>query len=255
MASRLPILMYHAVHPDRSLISTAPLDFEQQMRWLYDQGYQTLPFSGFVDHLRNKTPFPERTVVITFDDGFESLYTYAVPVLTAYGFTATIFLVTDYCGQKNSWPGQPQSIPEFPLLSWEQICEMDHLGFEFGAHSASHPRLDQLTPDRLEYEVAASKKIIEEHLGHAVETFAYPYGQYNQKVIQVVQDAFRGACSTKPGLAGYDSDPFEIERVDINYLNHSWLFPWISGPLASSYLKGRGVLRYLAGKVLNRTWR
>jgi len=255
MASRLPILMYHAVHPDRSLISTGPSDFERQIGWLHDQGYQALTLRTFVEHLHANTPFPEKAIVITFDDGFECLYTFAAPVLADYGFSATIFLVTDYCGRKNNWPGQPRNIPEYPLLSWEQICEMDRMGFEFGVHSASHLRLDELSYKKLEYEVAGSKEILEEHLGHGVETFAYPYGRYDQEVMQIVQGTYTGACSTKPGLAGLGSRPFEIERVDINFFRQPWMFPWIGAPFAGSYLKGWGVFRTLTGKILNRTWR
>lgn len=247
--------MYHAVHPDRSLISTAPGDFERQMSWLHDQGYQALTFRAFVGHLNSNTPFPEKAVVITFDDGFECLHTFAAPILANYGFSATVFLVTDYCGRKNNWPGQPPNIPEHPLLSWEKICEMDRMGFEFGVHSASHPRLDSLSFKKLRHEVAGPKDVIEERLGHGVETFAYPYGRYNQQVIQIVQEMYTGACSTKTGLAGFDSRPFEIERVDINFFHQSWMFPWIGSPFAAPYLKGRGVMRTLTGKILNRTWR
>lgn len=164
-------MMYHAFDESRSIIAIPPAVFAWQMRWLHENGYQVIPLSRLVQYLRNADPLPARSVVITFDDGFETIYTYAFPVLVRYGLPATVFLVAGYCGRQNDWPNRPLTVPHLSLLSWTQIREMDRRGIEFGAHSLSHPRLDRLAPEKAAPEILDSKACIEDRLGHAVELF------------------------------------------------------------------------------------
>lgn len=252
--TRVPILMYHDLDEEASVISLRPELFAWQMRWLHEQRYRVLPLSELVERLRERKPFPARSVVITFDDGFESVYTAAYPVLARYGFAATVFLVPAYCGQSNTWPGQPRSIPEQPLLSWSQIHEMDRHGIEFGAHSFSHRRLDQLPLAESAREILDSKSYLEDRLGHTVELFSYPYGRYNKAAQSIVEKAFGGACSSQPGLVQHSSDPLALARVDIQYILHPRLFGLMSNPLFATYVKLRRVLRAAASLMLRRPW-
>ena len=252
--TQVPILMYHALDESRSIVAIPPAVFGWQMRWLYDNGYQVIPLSRLVQHLRSGDPLPTQSIAITFDDGFESIYTDAFPILADYGFPATVFLVTGYCGRQNDWPSQPLTAPRLSLLSWTQIREMDRHGIEFGAHSITHPRLDRLAPDELEYEILFSKANIEERLGHAIELFAYPYGRYNEAIKAIVRRAYVGACTTWLGMVGIESDPLALERIEALYVARPLIFRQLVNPLFSFYVNLRRPLRALASFMLRRPW-
>jgi peptidoglycan/xylan/chitin deacetylase (PgdA/CDA1 family) len=255
MPSRVAILAYHALDENRSVISTPPAIFAWQMGWLHEQGYQVIPLSRLVTCLRNHESPPDRSVVITFDDGFVSVYTAAFPNLARYGFPATVFVVPDYCSKRNDWPSQPAGIPRLALMSWAQIREMSRHGIEFGAHTASHPFLDQLTLAEAEREILSSKADIEQQLGQAVELFAYPYGRFNQMIKQIVSQAFAGACSTELGLVEANSDLFDLKRVEVHYIEQQLLFQSLASPIFSLYLGALRPLRATASAVLQRPWK
>jgi peptidoglycan/xylan/chitin deacetylase (PgdA/CDA1 family) len=169
-------------------------------------------------------------VVLTFDDGYENLFWNVYPVLSEFGFTATVFLVSGFCGKLNHWAGQPGGIPSLKLLNWQQIREMDGKCIEFGAHSVSHQRLDRLSEIELDMEILQSKTDIEDHLGQGVNVFAYPYGAHNAQVKAVTASSFDGAYGTAMGYLASDSDPFLMERIDIYYFKQSVLFQRLFSP-------------------------
>ena len=217
MPIQVPILMYHALDDRPSPISVHPKVFEWQMGWLHQSGLQVIPLAQVVECLINHQPLPKRSVVLTFDDGLESVYSLGFPVLARYEFPATVFLVSNYCGGSNNWPTQPPAAPRSPLMSWAQIREMDEHGIEFGAHTLTHPRLDQLHPDEIEDEVVGCKSAIEDRLGHGVQFFAYPYGRHSRIDEDLVSRTYVGACGGGLGYVGPKSDPFALERVDSYY--------------------------------------
>lgn len=252
--SRFPVLMYHNVHPDTSVISISPETFVQQIEWLDTRGYKAIGLSYLIEHLRTGKEISENSIFLTFDDGYASLHKYVFPLLRNYGFSATIFLVSGYCGRDNDWPGQLSNIPRMPLLDWDQIQEMDRQGIEFGAHTTSHPMLDELNPDEIKDEIRGSKEFIEKRLGHKIISFAYPYGRFNKKVKTIVEGEYRGACSTLVGLANSSSDPFVIERIDINLIKELWMFRRIKSADFPYYLALRRSIRNISKSIFNRPW-
>jgi peptidoglycan/xylan/chitin deacetylase (PgdA/CDA1 family) len=252
--TQVPILTYHALEESPSIIALSPAVFAWQLRWLHQNGYQVIPLSRLVQHVCNGDPLPSRSIVITFDDGFATSYTHAFPVLMRYGFPATIFLVAGYCGRQNDWPDQPLAVPRLSLLTWAQIREMDRHGIEFGAHSITHPWLDRLAPDELEYEILVSKASIEEQVGHTIECFAYPYGRHNEAIKAIVGRAYAGACTTRLGMVGIGSDPLALERIEALYVARSLIFRQLLNPLFSSYVNLRRPLRALSSFILSRPW-
>jgi peptidoglycan/xylan/chitin deacetylase (PgdA/CDA1 family) len=251
---KIPVLMYHAVAWEQSLISISPDLFRQQMEWLYEQGYNAIPLSQLINNLNNQKNLPKNTIVLTFDDGFVNLFVHVFPILVKYGFSGTIFLVSGYCGQSNDWPGQPSNIPRMPLLNWDQIREMDEYGIEFGAHTVNHPILDQLEPAEIRREILNSKNTIEIQLSHKINTFAYPYGRFDKNIKDVLKSEFIGACTTKVGLVGIDNDPYEINRVDANYVKNPRIFRSMKNQTFPFYLYIRGLLRGIAQVALRRQY-
>jgi Predicted xylanase/chitin deacetylase len=124
----IPILTYHSLDESRSVVSTSPSAFKKQMKYLWERSYKTLSVAEVINLIRKREPFPEKTFVITFDDGYKNVYTDAFPILERYGFKGTVFLIADYCGEFNNWPTQPRSIERRPLLSWSEINEMHNMG-------------------------------------------------------------------------------------------------------------------------------
>jgi peptidoglycan/xylan/chitin deacetylase (PgdA/CDA1 family) len=254
MDDSLPVLMYHAVHPESSLISISPTIFQWQMNWLFENEYHVIGLDGLASALHERTPLPERSVILTFDDGYECLYEYALPVLARYGFPATIFLVAGHCGRMNDWAGQPANIPKLPILSWDQAVEMSRQGLEFGSHSMLHSRLDQIDSEKITYEIRESKRLIEDKLKRPVMSFAYPYGRFNDRVYSLVQDEYSFACSTRLGLVVPGSDRWKLERADIHYLSLPSLFSGLSQAWFPLYLGVRRTGRLFGSRVLGREW-
>ncbi|RMF91887.1 MAG: polysaccharide deacetylase family protein [Nitrospinota bacterium] len=196
----------------------SPTAFRRQMRYLKDQGFTSIRLSDLVTSLKSNLALPGRAFVLTFDDGFKNVYQIAFPLLQELGFTATIFLVTDYIGQRASWElgerDRKAGVQHFPLLSWAEIKEMHRYGFTFGAHGAGHLPLTRLPARQVRSDVEKSKRIIEDELGTDCQLFCYPYGDYNQVVRGIVQETgFEGAVTTEFGRNGSGADLYALRRI------------------------------------------
>jgi peptidoglycan/xylan/chitin deacetylase (PgdA/CDA1 family) len=253
-AAGIPVLMYHALAEARSVISVSPDLFAQQMAWLHRQQYRAVSLAQMLDYRQAGQPLPERLVVVTFDDGFESVYRHAFPVLTKYNFSATVFLVSDYCGQTNNWPHQPAVVPQFSLLNWSQIREMDGAGIEFGGHTATHPWLDRLSETALEQEIVQSKLALENKLGHSIRTFSYPYGRFTPAVKKIVSRHYQGACTTRLAVAGQNDDPLALPRIEALYITQTFLFRGMFSTWFPTYLSARRLARTAGGRLYKRAW-
>jgi peptidoglycan/xylan/chitin deacetylase (PgdA/CDA1 family) len=246
--------MYHAVHPDKSVLSIHPDIFKKQLAWLHKHNFRVISLVDLAENIRKGGELPEKGLVLTFDDGFQSLYDYAFPILSQYGFRATVFLVPGYCGKTNDWPGQPESIHRWPLLDWDQIIQMDTAGIEFGAHTVTHVRLDEQSNESIEKEILESKRMIEAVLGHGINSFAYPYGRLDERIKQLVSQNFTAACGTRLGLVSLNSNPFELERVEIYYLRHSLVFRGLNQRWFPHYLSLRRSIRQINSTLFRRKW-
>jgi len=253
-STRIPILMYHGVGETSSPVSITADRFAAQMAWLHRAEINVVPLLEIVERIRSREPLPDRSVSITFDDGLESVYTQAWPVLARYGFPATVFLVAGRCGLDNAWPGQPAGIHRESLLSWEQVQELHRHGIQIGAHTLDHPRLDLLPQEEAKRQIVDSKAIIEEQLGHPVRLFAYPYGRHTPTARQIVSSLYSGACTARPGLVSMSSKAWTLGRIDIAYVNHLFLFRRLFSPMFPEYLGFRRKLRRLGSRWLRRAW-
>lgn len=247
----LPVLTYHSLDDSGSVISVSPSLFAEQMRVLHEAAISTLSLPAAAQALRDGR-VPAEAVVLTFDDGFENFYQHAYPVLRRYGFTATVFLVTDYCERDNSWPSQPAHVARRPLLRWAQVREMSEAGVAFGAHSRTHPDLTRLSSRDAEAEMLASKRAIEEALQRPVESFAYPYGAYDEAVKRLTAAHFQLACSTKLDFATPGSDLLALERLDMYYLRHPRLFRRLLSGEVRTYIRLRRLARDVRPMLVGR---
>ena len=219
----LPILTFHSLDDQGHVISFSPRVFRRGLGRLHENGYRTLSLTEAAIKLYQKQPLPDCSFAITFDDGYQSVYEQALPVLREYGMCATVFLTVGETATTES-TSRPPALGGRSMLSWGEIREMQDQGFAFGAHTLSHPDLTRLPAGKVETEICRSKTIIEERIGSPVTCFAYPYGRYDDRSRDIVRHHFVCACSDKLGLTTSASDLYALERVDAYYLRSDRLF-------------------------------
>ncbi|UCH00354.1 MAG: polysaccharide deacetylase family protein [Deltaproteobacteria bacterium] len=209
----VPVLSYHRLAKNcKSSPCTPTHILDQQIRYLKDNGYRVITSRELLHFLRYSRSLPKRSVVITIDDGFRSAYTIAYPILKKYGFTATLFIYTDYIGISKK------------ALTWSQLREMKADGFEVGSHTITHSDLskkregedDQAYIARIERELLVSKQIIDKKLNQNTIYLAFPYGRYNQRVLRICdQVGYKMAFSVKRGGNPFFADSLHLKRDQI----------------------------------------
>ncbi|MEV5981514.1 polysaccharide deacetylase family protein [Streptomyces sp. NPDC052114] len=212
----VPILMYHAVAhvPNEATheLSVSPEAFARQMEVLGERGFTPLTTSQLADAWRESgKSLPERPILITFDDGYEGVHRYALPVLAKHGFASTLFVSTGWLrGEYDTGAGLDR------MLDWDQVRELAAEGMEIGGHSHTHPQLDQLTDDALRFELRRCRDIVADELGTRPVSFAYPYGYSSRRVRERVRETgFTQALAVGNGLARRTQGPYALRRVTV----------------------------------------
>ena len=228
----VPILMYHSISETESgeahpyyQTTTTPKVFAAHMQLLRESNHRVIGLGEAVKAIGGAADASRKHVVITFDDGFEDFYTRAFPVLTRYGFRAIVFLPTAFIHESAAkFKGRD-------CLTWNQVRELHRAGVDFGSHTVSHPQLTTLSPHDLQSEVADSKRTIEDKLGCAVESFAYPYAfpdtdrTFKQRLREILAQAgYANGVSTTIGRARKGGDVFFMKRLPANSHDDPRLF-------------------------------
>ncbi|MFH1395603.1 MAG: polysaccharide deacetylase family protein [Candidatus Omnitrophota bacterium] len=202
-----PILMYHAINNGgRSTLNVAPLNFSRQMKFLHDNNFNVISLDELTANIQKGIRFLPKTVVITFDDGFEDNYINAFPVLSKYKMPAEIFLITNYIGKHERY------------LNWDQVRLMSENGINFGGHTRNDIYLPSIVNDdkQLWDEIYGAKTDIENNISQEAAYFCYPVGGFNEKIKNVVKKAgYKGACATNRGFDKTNKDVYELNRVKI----------------------------------------
>jgi len=220
----IPVLNYHAIDntgnmlPSRN-VSVSLTAFKEQMEWLYNEGYKTVTDTELKALLiEGKSP-TGKMVLITFDDGYYSLYKYALEILSGYGFTATLFLSTSFIGNPYE-QGDFDFVKHDHQLTWDEIKKLHAAGWSVQSHGYNHKRLNSLSVEEIIKEVTLSKSIIEQNLGTQVHSFAFPYGIYTNAVIQQLKVAgYTFAYSVHSGKMFSRSNKFRLPRIEINNMD------------------------------------
>lgn len=245
----VPILTYHSLDDSGAVTSVAPRDFREHMQILNQRGFTGISLAALVKSWDGRGTLPLRPVVITFDDGFANVLEHAAPLLADLGFRATMFVVTGRCGLTNDWPNQVADAPRLPLLSWAELAQMATAGFEIGAHGVTHRPLTEIPQSEAAKEIVESKAAIEDRLGQAVQTFAYPFGLFDRDVYNVVSEQFRAACSAKLATARSTCDRHRLPRLDVYYLRRPIFFRTFGTLAGDVYLALRSVGRTMRGRL------
>jgi len=216
MIPPVPILLYHSVadDPPNALVPYAisRRRFLAHLDTLTTLGVTTLTVGELLLARASGMVLPERTVVITFDDGFADFATHGWPALAERGFAATLYATTGRLGGTSTWLGGG----ELPLLARRQLVDLARAGCEIGAHTMTHPQLDGLTRSAAAREITQSKRVLERLLGRPVDSFAYPHGRYDAAVRQLVIDAgFRSAAAVTDTPSPAGDDWFALARIRV----------------------------------------
>ena len=196
--AQMPILRYRHVCPQLAGATVGynvtPDNFEKQLQYLSENNFYSAAWEDWEKATTTSTLLPGKPILITFDGGYIDFLNYAWPLLKRYGFKATVFLVAERIGTKNSW--ELADSPEMPLLGWPEICQLRDEGVEFGSLGATYQPLSLLSPTEIVQEAVRSRFILEQGLGMPVKTFAYPYGDFDPVVQHLI-----GACGYTYGLS------------------------------------------------------
>jgi peptidoglycan/xylan/chitin deacetylase (PgdA/CDA1 family) len=185
------------------------------VRWLARRGYTGVRPADWLRWRLEGKGLPDKPVLLTFDDGYADLADYAFPVLRRYGFGAGVYVVTGQLGGTNAWD-EAKGFGTQRLMTVEQIRYWATQGIEFGAHSRTHADLTTLSARELTEEVVGSRDDLTTLLGSPVVSFAYPYGFYNQAVVDCVRGAFDVAFiadDNNEGLNHLLTDPYLLLRT------------------------------------------
>ncbi|HEV7127504.1 MAG TPA: polysaccharide deacetylase family protein [Ktedonobacterales bacterium] len=211
----LPILGYHRVvetmPPDDACWLCVPRhEFERQLAWFARLGYRTISLDTVGELLARNQPIPPRRFAITFDDGYLDNLSVAAPVLSWFGFSATVYMVAARIGGTNIW--DPHASCAAPLMDWQHLRAWRALGHAVGSHTLTHPHLSTLRPDAARRELVDSRRTLEDGLGEAVPTFCYPYGDWSATTVALAEEAgYTLACND---VARREHGRYTMARTD-----------------------------------------
>ena len=175
---KVPIFMYHEVTKPKKIPALSEKiqysfilntnQFESPIRLLHDLGYESWSLYELISWLSGRqVKVPSKPVILTFDDGFEGNYQFALPILQKYGFKATFFVIVNKIGKPT-------------MMTWDQLSELKDAGMSVQSHTMTHPLLSLLGSDEVSKELRNSKQVLEDRLSCSVDFVSLPYGSYNK---------------------------------------------------------------------------
>jgi len=212
--SEIPVINYHKIEPESDIGITTrhPDRFERDLQLLATEGFQTITFQEYASGIT----LPEKPLLITFDDAYDSVYDHAFPQMTEYGFKAVVFVPTDYIGQTNNWDVQFGG-RVYGHLDESRLKELYSKGFELGSHGISHRLFRNMETDELRRELRESKSTLERITGTPVRSISYPFGRYNNTILKNTAEAGYqfGVGAVRFGQSGCRDQNLCIRRFNI----------------------------------------
>jgi peptidoglycan/xylan/chitin deacetylase (PgdA/CDA1 family) len=216
----MPILAYHMVEPrfDLAITRVPPRRFARQITWAKNLGFNFRTLHEYVQSPSTKS------IALTFDDGFASVYQYAFPILREHGITATVFIIAGYVGQYDDWDVNFGRI-RFPHLNWRQIEELVAAGWQIESHGMYHNDLRKIGNKACRRELELSKHLLEQRLHMPVSYISFPFGNVNSDVIELCrQTGYKGGVVMSDRYHYNLADEFVLVRQGINYLDTKTTF-------------------------------
>ncbi len=209
----VPVLLYHKFSKKTtSKYTVTQAAFEEQMKYLKENKYRIITLNRFLDFLDLNAPVHPKSVLLTFDDGWKSMYDIAFPILKKYGFPATLFVYTDFVGKDRA-------------MSWDQIRELTEYGFDIQCHTKTHRDLSKLNRNEsfenyfadLEKEILVPSHLIAKHLNKKCTCLAYPFGKTNSLVTAfLMEHGYKAGFTTGKGQNPFFVNNFLIRRAVVS---------------------------------------
>ena len=253
-AKAVPVLLYHHVNPHRGdLVTLTPNEFEAQLRYLQKRRFRTLFLDELVPFLKGEAILPDRTVALTFDDGYLDNWVYAFPLLVRYEIKATLFAVTSWVEEGAARPlagamGN-QALPEIPThreakarfgqrgrggdsVNWSELKEMVKSGFvDVQSHTHTHRPIspEGLSIPEIELELRQSRDLIRERLEVDCRFLSWPWGEFTaEAVVAAKAVGFQALLTTRRGSSRPGTDLYGIPRIPVKRSDVGWLGSRIS---------------------------
>lgn len=214
---KIPILMYHHVgtvptnaNSTRTDMTVSPEDFESHVKWLSESGFTSISLADIYLYSIGEKTLPKKPVVFTFDDGYEDVFTNAIPILKKYNFIGSFAIITQ-------WPGQ--TMGDNIYATWDQIASAKNEGMEIVSHSQNHfdGTNAKFNPEYIYQNLSNSILDIQNHLGFTTQVLIYPYGHYTNTYIKEAKKAgFLIALTVHEGNFVNLSNLMEIPRVRVH---------------------------------------
>jgi len=207
MKKFIPILAYHSLDPKRfpNKLAISPEFFRKQMAWIKQSGSRVIGLETCAKK-EWKENLWDRNAAITFDDGYQDNFQHAFPVLKEFGFSATFFVTTEDVGKEG-------------FMTWDMLREMAAVpGIEIGSHSLEHKPLSDIPVKEAWTSLVASKKILEEKIGHEIKGISYPCGSFNEKIVEMARGAgySYGCAASHVHDRQFVGNPYLLRRIKIS---------------------------------------
>ena len=211
--------MYHSISSAGGATSMPLNVFRSQIETMAECGYKTVSLDEVRAWLSGDGRLPDRSVVITFDDGFADFVEVAFPMLHGLGYQATVFLPTGKLGGVEDWDAGARGTRR-RLMSWSDVTDLAKLGAEFGGHTVSHVDLTAISPAEMQTQIRRCRDDIAEHVGRQPTSFAPPYGRAGPRESGEIRRWFRISVGTGLRRARRDDDLFDLPRIEMHYFRN-----------------------------------
>ncbi len=220
----VPILMYHRIADIPGDRNALPKEkFAEQLEYLSTHNYHTITPEQLYNHFVNKAKLPKNPVLLTFDDGYQDNYLEALPLLKKYNMTAVVFPIYNWIGKPNKWENFGKQ--ETTTMNLTELKSWLNHGLDIQPHTADHPFLTQCNEEKLNLEIIDTKTKFEKLLDKPMDYLCYPYGFFNQQVINIVKKAnYKMAFAIFENVPLWHINLFALPRIPIPSHQKMWEF-------------------------------
>jgi peptidoglycan/xylan/chitin deacetylase (PgdA/CDA1 family) len=206
---KIPIVSYHSINNENCPISLNLEEFEKQLVFFKKNNFQSI----HCNEIKNTS---KKKFIITFDDGYKDLITNALPLLKKYNFKATCLIISNLIGKRNIWDEFNENIKDKELMNISDINYWLKNGMKIGSHSKNHKKLTKLDDKEKIDEIINSKNELESLTGATIDSFCYPYGLYNENVVNIVKEKYDFAFTTNRSRFNTNKhNKYLLPRIDM----------------------------------------
>ena len=206
---KIPIVSYHSINNENCPISLNLEEFEKQLVFFKKNNFQSI----HCNEIKNTS---KKQFIITFDDGYKDLITNALPLLKKYNFKATCLIISNLIGKRNIWDEFNENIKDKELMNLSDINYWLKNGMKIGSHSKNHKKLTKLDDKEKIDEIINSKNELESLTGTTIDSFCYPYGLYNENVVNIVKEKYDFAFTTNRSRFNTNKhNKYLLPRIDM----------------------------------------